>query len=181
LQTSEEGRLPVINCNTMEKANNHLHLDLDTKEGKAFVQKIRLNVAVDIEIDDDNNANLKISVEKDSLYRMLSEFLRHPTFDLQLKDNLNTEQSRLFKINNPAMKVLTPREIEIMDRLSEGPPLKIIAYELNMSIDTVKTHMKTIYNKLSVKKVSKAVIEYLKLQGMFQQNVAEIRIDVTTL
>ncbi len=60
---------------------------------------------------------------------------------------------------------LTGREKEILQLLSKGNSFKIIAADLNISIDTVRTHIKRIYDKLHVRSqieaVSKAINEKL--------------------
>jgi DNA-binding NarL/FixJ family response regulator len=60
---------------------------------------------------------------------------------------------------------LTRREKEILGSLSKGNSYKMIAAELNLSIDTVRTHIKNIYGKLQVhsqiEAVSKAMNERL--------------------
>lgn len=60
---------------------------------------------------------------------------------------------------------LTAREKEILQLLSMGNSFKMIAAELNISIDTVRTHIKRIYDKLHVRSqieaVSKAINEKL--------------------
>ncbi|HMH23026.1 MAG TPA: response regulator transcription factor [Puia sp.] len=60
---------------------------------------------------------------------------------------------------------LTRREKEILGSLSKGNSYKMIAAELNLSIDTVRTHIKNIYGKLQVhsqiEAVSKAMNEKL--------------------
>ena len=58
---------------------------------------------------------------------------------------------------------LTNREKEILQSLSKGNSFKLIAAELEISIDTVRTHIKRIYDKLHVRSqieaVSKAINE----------------------
>jgi len=60
---------------------------------------------------------------------------------------------------------LTPREITILRSLSQGNSYKMIAAEFAISIDTVRTHIKRIYEKLHVSSqieaVSKALNEKL--------------------
>ncbi|HTE30396.1 MAG TPA: response regulator transcription factor, partial [Chryseolinea sp.] len=46
--------------------------------------------------------------------------------------------------------ILTPRELEILRSLSKGNSYKLIAAEFSISIDTVRTHIKKIYDKLHV-------------------------------
>lgn len=45
---------------------------------------------------------------------------------------------------------LTPREKEILKALSQGNSYKMVAASLEISIDTVRTHIKRIYEKLQV-------------------------------
>jgi len=52
---------------------------------------------------------------------------------------------------------LTQREKEILHNLSKGNSFKMIAAELTISIDTVKTHIKKIYAKLHVHSGPEAV------------------------
>lgn len=52
---------------------------------------------------------------------------------------------------------LTNREKEILQLLSKGNSFKLIAAELNISLDTVRTHIKHIYDKLHVRSQIEAV------------------------
>ena len=45
---------------------------------------------------------------------------------------------------------LTDRQLEIVEALSKGLSYKLIAVELGISIDTVRTHIKKIYRSLAV-------------------------------
>lgn len=60
---------------------------------------------------------------------------------------------------------LTQREKEILQSLSRGNSFKLIAAELSISLETVRTHIKHIYDKLHVQSqieaVSKALTEKL--------------------
>jgi DNA-binding NarL/FixJ family response regulator len=60
---------------------------------------------------------------------------------------------------------LTAREKEILASLSKGNSYKLIAAQFEISIDTVRTHIKHIYDKLQVRSqteaVSKAINERL--------------------
>jgi len=66
-------------------------------------------------------------------------------------------------VENPYQ--LTAREKEILTSLSKGNSYKLIASEFAISIDTVRTHIKKIYEKLQVhsqtEAVSKAIHEKL--------------------
>jgi DNA-binding NarL/FixJ family response regulator len=57
---------------------------------------------------------------------------------------------------------LTNREKEILQLLSKGNSFKLIAAELNISLDTVRTHIKRIYDKLHVRSQIEAVSKAIK-------------------
>jgi len=73
-----------------------------------------------------------------------------------LQQQPNTEENKYH---------LTPREKEILLALSQGNSFKMIAAQLFISIDTIRTHSKNIYQKLQVhtqiEAVSKAINEKL--------------------
>ncbi len=45
---------------------------------------------------------------------------------------------------------MTPRQQQILRLLADGLPNKLISRELNLSEDTIKTHLKTLYQELDV-------------------------------
>ena len=57
---------------------------------------------------------------------------------------------------------LTPREQEMLRSLANGNSYKLMAAELKVSIDTVRTHIKKIYEKLHVHSQTEAVSKALK-------------------
>ena len=63
---------------------------------------------------------------------------------------------------NP-VQALTPREIEVLDMLGSGLGNKAIAKHLNISEHTVKFHVSSIFQKLSVSKRTEAVAVALRL------------------
>ena len=58
--------------------------------------------------------------------------------------------------------LLTPREEEILKALAGGSRDKEIAESLFISIDTVHTHLRKIYDKLHVRSRTQAVLKYLQ-------------------
>jgi DNA-binding NarL/FixJ family response regulator len=52
---------------------------------------------------------------------------------------------------------LTYRETDVLTSLSKGNSYKLIASEFNISIDTVRTHIKNVYEKLQVHSQTEAV------------------------
>jgi DNA-binding NarL/FixJ family response regulator len=53
--------------------------------------------------------------------------------------------------------VLTPKEKEILKALSKGLRYKEIAYEMHISIETVRSHVRRIYEKLHVQSRTEAL------------------------
>jgi len=60
---------------------------------------------------------------------------------------------------------LTPREREVLGLLARGYLYKEIANNLNISIPTVNTHIRKIYEKLHVQSRGRAVAKYVQLTG----------------
>ncbi|MCU0786694.1 MAG: response regulator transcription factor [Verrucomicrobia bacterium] len=63
------------------------------------------------------------------------------------------------------MEALTKRETEILSQLAKGSLYKEIADHMGISLDTVRTHLQHIYNKLQVHSRHEAVMKYLGQQG----------------
>ncbi|MFN8337899.1 MAG: response regulator transcription factor [Saprospiraceae bacterium] len=59
--------------------------------------------------------------------------------------------------SNAEINNLSDREIEILKLLSKGLSYKMVAAELFISIDTVRTYVKRIYEKLHVHSVTEAI------------------------
>jgi DNA-binding NarL/FixJ family response regulator len=59
------------------------------------------------------------------------------------------------------LAVLTTREREVLDLLANGSMYKEIAARLGLSLDTVRTHLRKIYEKLHVHSRTEAVVKYL--------------------
>jgi DNA-binding NarL/FixJ family response regulator len=59
------------------------------------------------------------------------------------------------------LEQLTTRETEILSRLAKGSIYKEIADQMNISLDTVRTHLQHIYNKLQVHSRHEAVLKFL--------------------
>ncbi|MEZ0610190.1 response regulator [Fibrella sp. WM1] len=55
---------------------------------------------------------------------------------------------------------LTSRESQVLHYLAQGLSYKLVADELGISIETVRTHIKRIYEKLHVHSVTEAVSKY---------------------
>ncbi len=63
---------------------------------------------------------------------------------------------------NPETESLTTREEEVLALLAKGYITKEIADQLAISFDTVRFHLKHIYQKLHVRSRTEALLKYLK-------------------
>jgi LuxR family maltose regulon positive regulatory protein len=75
------------------------------------------------------------------LYLLLDEVAR---------DTMQASTSRPVPKSEDGLEPLTPQEMHILDMLEAGYPNKQIAQELNISLNTVKYHLKNIYGKMGV-------------------------------
>lgn len=58
---------------------------------------------------------------------------------------------------------LSPREQTVLDCLAKGLTYKQIADQLDISIDTIRTYLRRIYEKLHVQSRTEAVAKYMRL------------------
>jgi DNA-binding NarL/FixJ family response regulator len=61
-----------------------------------------------------------------------------------------------------SMSKLTSGEKEFLDQLAKGYAYKEIADRMNISIDTVRSYVRTVYEKLHVHSRTEAVVKYLR-------------------
>jgi DNA-binding NarL/FixJ family response regulator len=57
---------------------------------------------------------------------------------------------------------LSPREEMVLNCLAKGLTYKQIADQLNISIDTIRTYLRRVYEKLHVQSRTEAVVKYLR-------------------
>jgi DNA-binding NarL/FixJ family response regulator len=69
--------------------------------------------------------------------------------------------SRPAEGNSPVSR-LTPGEKDFLDQLAKGYAYKEIADRMNISIDTVRSYVRTVYEKLHVHSRTEAVVKYLR-------------------
>ncbi len=63
----------------------------------------------------------------------------------------------------PPDQPLTPRELEVLERVSRGLPSKMIAQQLDVAESTIKFHLSSIYAKLGVSSRTEAVSKAARL------------------
>jgi DNA-binding CsgD family transcriptional regulator len=117
------------------------NIDHATIKIGAFLEMITLSIAV----------LYRMKVLKDENLFMRNEIVKYSTEIEHLKINnetINKEDS---------LDDLSIREREIFDLIVLGKPNKEIANTLNVSINTVKFHIKNIYDKLHIKSRKEAI------------------------
>ena len=60
------------------------------------------------------------------------------------------------------LQTLSKREREVLQQLASGARYKEIADSLSISMDTVRKHLQSIYQKLQVHSRTEAVVKFLK-------------------
>lgn len=68
-------------------------------------------------------------------------------------------------VKKPSLKVLTKRELEILQNQAAGKTPKEIGHDLALSYETVRAHLKKIYQKLHVNSREGAVGRFVKEGG----------------
>lgn len=66
----------------------------------------------------------------------------------------------------PLIEQLSPREQQVLNWLAEGFSYKQIAAEMNLSMGTIRTYIRSMYEKLHVNSRTEAVVKYLDAAGM---------------
>ena len=79
-----------------------------------------------------------------------------PSIALKVVESFRTPRSS--PANQEAK--LSPREEEILSLLAEGALYKEISAALGISMDTVRTHLRRIYDKLHVHSRTQAVMKF---------------------
>jgi DNA-binding NarL/FixJ family response regulator len=69
---------------------------------------------------------------------------------------------KLFNTTAPTRLDLTEREHDVLQSLVKGLSYKQVAARLNISIDTVRTHIRAVYRKLQVHSVGEAVARAIR-------------------
>ena len=84
------------------------------------------------------------------------ELLKSVSEALLLSSNINTEKEEIRSARR-LIESLTPREYEVCRYLLSGMLNKQIAYELGISVSTVKIHRHSISEKLGVKSIQEII------------------------
>jgi DNA-binding NarL/FixJ family response regulator len=66
---------------------------------------------------------------------------------------------------DPALTALTPRELEVLELISNGLTNAEAARRLNLSVHAIKFHLAGIYSRLGVNNRTEAAVTYLRLSA----------------
>lgn len=77
-------------------------------------------------------------------------------------NSMRIKSPRIRSKQAPSAKVLSDRELEILQLVAEGHPAKRIGEMLGITLNTVRFHNKKIYRKLHVQSQTKALYEARK-------------------
>lgn len=58
--------------------------------------------------------------------------------------------------------LLSPRELAVLERLADGAANRDIAHELQITVNTVKFHLASIYRKLGVENRTEASVAFVR-------------------
>jgi DNA-binding NarL/FixJ family response regulator len=61
---------------------------------------------------------------------------------------------------NPNIETLSPREKEILEYIVKGYSYKMVAAQINIATETVRSHIKKIYKKLQVNSATEAAYKF---------------------
>jgi DNA-binding NarL/FixJ family response regulator len=67
---------------------------------------------------------------------------------------------------------LSPRQLQVLERVTEGKPNKVIAYELGMAESTVKVHIRHMMKKLNARNRTQLVLMTKMLSKFWSASVA---------
>ncbi|SFZ97796.1 hypothetical protein MNB_SV-5-167 [hydrothermal vent metagenome] len=127
------------------------------KDAEQFSRELNIKSAIIMPIYDYGNREIigyccfinqteeEMKIENASMVKSSIEVLMRPLYDKKQ----NTIYSKCIRIDEN-MGMLTEKEKQIMKKVIVGISYVDIAENLNISINTIKTHMKNIFNKYAV-------------------------------
>ena len=141
-------------------SNEILTKEVNLKESKLLTQKMWLGfslliIGLLIAILFLIRKNNKVKMEK-----LRSEIKLRLTETNQLKSELaESKENKPVQLNEVLKEKLSEREQEILELLIEGLSNKQIAEKLFLSVNTIKTHILSLYNKLGVNNRTQAAVK----------------------
>ena len=166
-----------LNVSTFASADEFLHSYNDNDTG-CIVMDVRMPGMSGLDAQEEmNKRSIKlplifitghgdVPMAVKALKRGAFDFIEKPFNDQHLLDAVqralkqNSESIELRTAKESIKKriaSLTPRESEVMERVTQGKPNKVIAHELNVSIKTVEVHRARMMEKMEAGSVAELV------------------------
>ena len=134
--------------------------DADTPEILATMSRLALNPRIVLFADQDNPAILKETIRfgvHGLCYQFEDPEILFATLTAVTKGRICIPYTELAKVSAPAVARLTARESELLGMLADGWSNTQIAARTGISENTVKYHLKNLYDKLEVRNRAMAV------------------------
>ncbi|NOT38216.1 MAG: response regulator transcription factor [Saprospiraceae bacterium] len=161
----------VNNCRAFQPDVIIMDLDMPGKSGIEGVKELKkefpdIEVIINTVFDDDNRIFEAIQagatgylLKKNSLSTLISSIQEVKAGGSPMSPSIARKVLGLQKEKSAVniFKELSEKEMSILEHLSKGLSYKMVATECNISIDTVRTYIKRIYEKLQVHSVTEAV------------------------
>ncbi len=104
-----------------------------------------------------------------SLHKRLTDLIKNHAYLTGLSEIPRETQNEIIEEFN-ILEMLTERESEIANLLLKGKTYRMIAGDLNISENTVKTHVKNIYSKLGVQSRSELMSLLVDIQSIISSH-----------
>ena len=99
--------------------------------------------------------------------------------DVMRPEGVQASQAPSQKAPNSLEAVgLTPRQHDVLGLLLQGKPNKLIARELNVSVETVKDHVAAVLRALGVSSRTQAVLAVSQMQQQAAHNARSPQVDI---
>jgi LuxR family maltose regulon positive regulatory protein len=108
---------------------------------------------------------LRLAAKQNELNSLVETILNEPVKNSDMADNSVGDNTREKLNQGLTLESLSERELEILEWLKTGKKNADIAIELNISLATVKTHLRNIYGKLGASNKLEAIKLSSELPG----------------
>ena len=104
------------------------------------------------------------SIEINTLYKAKKKVTKNDlSIAVNMREPRNSESgsisSAVLSQESPHQEPLTRREAQVKQLVSQGMPNKVIASELNISVNTLKVHIRNLYGKMGVENRTEALLK----------------------
>jgi DNA-binding NarL/FixJ family response regulator len=109
----------------------------------------------------DSDQSAQGSLPRDASAHQIDAALRAVAAGLSVRFPAATEPGFLALDESDVQKLLTPRELDVLEGIIDGLTNKMIARQLDISLHTVKFHVESVFRKLGARTRAEAVAKAL--------------------